>query len=85
MTNSNLGKIIDGRLITPTENEKRKLIIANPTDEQLKFVMGYKDVVVDDKPNYDEATQYLSPLYTETDDVITVHWDIKGIEEESYE
>lgn len=34
-----LGKIVNGALITPTENERKKIIITNPSEEILK-VMG---------------------------------------------
>lgn len=75
-----LGKIVNGTLITPSDNERQKLIIANPTDEILKLVMSYKNVTEAEKPEYDENTEYLEPIYTETDDSIAVSWAVKAIE-----
>ena len=75
-----LGKIIEGTLITPSENERRKLVIANPTDEILKQVLGYKEVNEADKPEYNDETQYLKPVYTESDGGISVTWEVCDVE-----
>lgn len=77
-----IGKIINGVFSEPTERERAKIIIANPTDEMLKFIMGYKDVSEEEKPEYDEETEVLSPIYTENEDNITVSWKIKKLETE---
>ena len=69
-----LGKIIEGTLITPSENERRKIVIANLTDEILKQILGYKEVAESDKPEYNDETQYLKPVYTESDSGISVTW-----------
>ena len=74
-----LGKLIDGVLITPSANERRKIVITNPTDKILKSVMGYKDLFYDDEPEYDMENQYLEQDIEETDTAITVHWIIKDI------
>ena len=71
-----LGKLVNGNLIQPTENERRKIVIANPTDEQLKFIMGYKDLVISLEPEYDMETQYLTPIYEETETEIIQSWEI---------
>ena len=42
-----------------------KLHISNPTEEQLKFA-GYKPIVEDEIPVFNEETQYLREVYTET-------------------
>lgn len=76
-----LGKIIDGNLITPSEMEKRKIVITNPSEESLKFNLGYKDLIVDEKPDYDTDTQYLNPVFEETDTEIVQHWEVKEIAE----
>lgn len=73
-----LGKIIDGVLVTPSENERKKIVISNPTDEQLKLIMGYKDLVINEQPEISEE-QYLEPVYEETDNCIIKHWEIKDI------
>ena len=75
-----LGKIVNGRLIQPSVNERKKIVITNPTDNILKYVMGYKDLTVDVEPEYDMETQYLSPIYDETDTEIVQHWEVKEIE-----
>ena len=48
-----LGKLVNGVLITPSENEKKRIIVTNPSNDVLKFVMGYKDLTVDEQPEYD--------------------------------
>ena len=74
------GKIIEGTLITPSENERRKIVIANPTDEILKQILGYKEVTESDKPEYNDETQYLKPVYTESDSGISVTWEVCDVE-----
>jgi len=76
-----IGKIVNGVFITPSSNEYTKIVVANPTDEQLKFVMGYKDVIVDDEPELAE-NQYLIPVYEDTETCIIQHWEIdENVEE----
>ena len=68
MREHNIGKVENGSLITPTEREYKGIVIANPTDSQLKFLRGYTDI---DKeqiasigvPEYDEKTQALCEVY----------------------
>lgn len=74
-----LGKIIDGALIVPSKNEREKLVILNPTKEQLKFIMGYKDLIIDKESEVVE-TQNLVGFYEETDDSILQHWKIEDLE-----
>ena len=40
-----LGKIINGKLVTPTAANYKKVVITNPTDEDLKYVFGFKDLI----------------------------------------
>lgn len=54
-------------------------IYTNPTEETVRKA-GYKDVVYDTMPEYDEETQYLQEVYTEDDTAITVHYEVKDIE-----
>lgn len=77
-----LGKLVNGVLITPTEDEYKKIVIINPTEEQLKQVMDYKELVVDEKPECAD-NQYLVPVYEETDNTILGHWSV-CIQEEEY-
>lgn len=58
--------------------EKKKIVITNPGEESLKFNLGYKDLIIDEQPVYDEVTQYLNSIYEETDLVIIQHWKIKN-------
>ena len=76
-----LGKLVNGNLIQPSANERKKIVITNPTDDILKYVMKYKDLTVTPEPEYDMETQYLSPVYEETDTEIIQHWEVKEIEE----
>ena len=75
-----LGKVINGVLITPSANERKKIVITNPTDKILKSVMGYKDLVYDEEPEYDVENQYLEQDIEETDTAIYIHWVIKDID-----
>ena len=59
-----------------------RLYIANPTDEQLKFA-GYKPVVEDEIPVFNEETQYLQEVYTETETEIIKSYVVKEIESEA--
>lgn len=52
-------------------------IYTNPTDEIIAKA-GYKDMVVQEEPEYDIDTQYITPYYTDGD-VITQSWEIKEI------
>ena len=74
-----LGKLIDGKLIIPDEMEKKKIVITNPTEECLKYNLGYKDLFIDAEPEYDEFTQYLHPVYEETATEIFHHWEVKEL------
>lgn len=76
-----LGKVVNGVLITPSENERKKIVITNPSDDVLKYVMGYKNLTVDEEPEYNVETQYLQPEFEETETDIVQHWAVKDIEE----
>lgn len=75
-----LGKLINGELVTPSDKEKEKIVITSPTDEMLKYILGYKDVTDTEPPEYDPETQYLETIYTETDTGITVSYEVKEME-----
>jgi hypothetical protein len=76
-----LGKLVNGNLIQPSANERKKIIITNPTDKLLKLIMGYKELVTSPEPEYDMESQYLSPIYEETETEILQTWEVKDIEE----
>lgn len=76
-----IGKLVDGALIVPNENELKKIIITNPSIESLKYNMNYKDLIIDAEPEYDSETQYLESVYEETETSIIQHWEIKEISE----
>ena len=75
-----LGKLINGELVTPSDKEMEKIVITSPTDEMLKYILGYKDVTDTEPPEYDPETQYLETIYTETDTGITVSYEVKEME-----
>lgn len=77
-----LGKLVNGELITPSDKEKEKIVITRPTDDMLKYIRGYKDVTETEPPEYDEETQYLETVYTETDIAINVSYEVKEMETE---
>lgn len=54
-------------------------IYTNPKEETL-LKAGYKELVIEDEPEYDMETQYVEPKYIDGDDVITQSWEIKDIE-----
>ena len=54
-------------------------IYTNPTEDTVRKA-GYKDVVYDGVPEYDEVTQYLQEVYTEDDTTIYVSYEVKDIE-----
>lgn len=59
-----------------------KLHISNPTEEQLKFA-GYKPIVEDEIPVFNEETQFLQEVYTETETEIRKSYVVKEIESEA--
>ena len=56
-------------------------IIANPPAEMFAE-LGYKPMVYDDEPIYNEDTEYLVPVYTEFDDYILQGYEIVSLEAE---
>ena len=71
-----IAKLIDGTLVEPGYFEKRKVVITNPNDDILKVAFGYKDVVFDEKPTFDETKQHLEERYNELDNKIQVIYEI---------
>lgn len=71
-----IAKLVDGTLVEPNSFEKRKVVITNPNDDILKVAFGYKDVVVDEKPTFDETKQHLEERYNELDNKIQVIYEI---------
>lgn len=76
-----LGKLINGQLVIPSEQERQMIVIANPTEDSLKYNLGYKDLYIDEKPEYNKVTQYLNPVFEETDTEIIRHWQIVDLSE----
>ena len=76
-----LGKIINGEF-KGYDGRPVSVYIANPTDEQLKLV-GYKPLVEEKQPEYDEVTQMLVEHYEETDENIVKSYEVVEIEDES--
>ena len=72
-----LGKWINGILISPSKNERKKLVITNPSDETLKFVMGYKETIIAPEPEYDVETQIIKMVLSkETETELLIDWEI---------
>lgn len=76
-----LGKIINGEF-KGYDGRPVSVYIANPTDEQLKLV-GYKPLVEEKQPEYNEAAQMLVEHYEETDENIIKSYEVVEIEDES--
>ena len=74
-----LAKVVNGRLVVPTEAERQKIVITNPSEESLKFNLGYKDFSMDEKPTYDKATQEIKAVLEETKDLIIQHWEVADV------
>ena len=47
--------------------------------------MGYKDLTVDEQPEYDSEKQYLQPEFEETDTEVIQHWVVCDVEENKNE
>lgn len=73
-----IGKLVNGALV----EAPKKIVIANPTEELLKSEMGFKDVVDDSNPMYDETKEHLVASYEEQEDKIIRHYEVKPIVEE---
>ena len=63
------------------EHEDR--IYTNPEKgyPELLRALGYKELVEEEQPEYNEETQYLEPLYEDGEKIIK-KWEVKEIPEE---
>lgn len=52
--------------------------VINPKDEDF-IKAGYKELVIEEEPSYNEETECLEPVYKELDDKIIQSWSIKNI------
>ena len=55
-------------------------IYTNPTEETVRSA-GYKDLVYNEMPEYNEETQYLNEVYTEDDTTIYVSYEVVDIQQ----
>lgn len=53
-------------------------IYTNPKEETVRLA-GYKDLVYNEMPEYNEETQYLKEVYSEDDATIYVDYEIVDI------
>ena len=53
--------------------------VINPKDEDF-IKAGYKKLVIEEEPSYNQATEYLEPVYEELDDKIIQSWETKELE-----
>lgn len=79
---SDLGKIINNELVLCKEAERKVVTVSNPTDNMLKCIFGYKDIIYSETPEYDETIQRLKEVYTENNDTIQVEYIVEDISEE---
>ena len=73
-----IGKLVNGALV----EAPKKIVIANPTDELLISLMGFKPVVDDNNPIYDDTKEHLVASYEEQEDKIIRHYGVKPIQED---
>lgn len=78
-----LAKVVNGKLVIPTEAERQKIVITNPSEESLKFNLGYKDFSMEEKPTYDKATQEIKAVLEETEDSIIQRWEVVDVTKEA--
>ena len=55
-------------------------IYTNPKEETVRLA-GYKDLVYNEMPEYNEETQYLNEVYTEEETTIHVSYEVVDIPE----
>lgn len=65
-----LAKLIDGVLKEATDAERRKAVITNLSDDQMKFVYGYEDWTKEPYPEYDPETQWVEESYDDENKVV---------------
>lgn len=58
---------------------KDNRIYTNPTESTLMSV-GYKKLIKDEMPEYDESSQYVISLYTDNTDSISESYEVKDYE-----
>lgn len=75
-----LGRIINEKFVK-YDGKPVSVYIANPTEEQLKL-LGYKPLIEEEIPTYDEAHQCLVEKYTETAESIKKGFEIVDVESE---
>lgn len=56
-------------------------IISNPTERDL-VEFGYKPLIEEEIPTYDEETEYLEITYINEEDRIVKHYEVKEIPDE---
>lgn len=65
----------DGGILKKYDGQNLISVIANPTADDLKN-FGYKPLINEGVPEYDEETQYVTIKYTEDDDTIITTYTI---------
>lgn len=76
------GKIIDGKLVIAGQKiEIKNGWITNPTEEMLK-ANGYKEIVRNEKQNYDSESEKLVEKYNDTGKAIEVSYETKKLTSE---
>ena len=70
----------EGEILKRYVGNRLVKVISNPTIEDL-LEFGYKPLVEEEIPTYDEETEYLEVSYIDEIDRIVKHYEIKEIEE----
>ncbi len=79
-----LGKIIDGRLqIAGRIVKEGNTTITNPTEEKLRE-LGYKDLIYNPQPEYDNEEEKLVETYTDEGITILVGYDKVALTNEEH-
>lgn len=77
------GKIIDGKLVIAGKKiQIENGWITNPTEEDY-IRYGYKEVNINEKPEYDDEEQRLKEVLVETD-VINICYEIETLTDEEH-
>ena len=68
MREHEIGKVVNNRLVTPTDREYKGVVVANPTNAQLKFLRGYVDIDKEqvasaEAPEYNGTTHIVNEVY----------------------
>lgn len=70
----------EGEILKRYVGNRLVKVISNPTERDL-VEFGYKPLVEEEIPTYDEETEYLEMSYIDEEDRIVKHYEVKLIPE----